>query len=101
MRAYRLWFLVPFVFSLESDMKENKKVKQLEFEESFESTEDLIHETCIICGKVTVEESTVDYCEEISCPYEQIGETHSIPGYSELMFDDDGNYIKNFLGKEK
>lgn len=86
----------------ESEDNHNNGVNyQLEFEDSFESIEDIIHETCSKCGKVTVCENTVDECEEPTCEYEQAGEDYFNPGYSEIMFDEEGNYVKNFLGKEK
>ena len=87
--------------NLNSTISTNSYTNQTEFEYSMESIEDVIHTTCSKCGKVTVDECTVSSCEEPSCEFEQLGELYYSPGYQELMFDDEGNLVKNFLGKEK
>lgn len=58
--------------------------KQFEFEESMISLDELL------------EQENMESCDE-----DEMFEDYHIPCYNEIMFDEEGNPVKNFLGHVK
>lgn len=74
-----------------SDTKDN----QLSFEESFISLEEFVEDECNCTG------GEDEPCTHPNCSVASLGEQYELKGYREIMIDEDGNFVKNFIGREK